>query len=302
MTHRKQTGSQAVEFALVLPFMILIIFAVLDFAFLAYNKAVITNASREGGAACHRAHGRHLESRECGAGRLQLRARAPSSTWAPVPAPRPAAAPPTRQTVTPTSTPTFAAPITVTVQYASTGFSMGSWFNLGNGDPARRLADHVDGHDPDAARMRSAAMRHASPTRFDDGPGRGDHSCAHQLRRAGPGHRPDHDRSQRTAERRRRGCPRRRELPSAPSRLPGSTRQLQRDVSATINWARASAKAQDTLQSQQRGEHRDFQHRRRPPDRGGLLDLPDAAPRAALSLSARRLRRRQLTSPPSASP
>jgi Flp pilus assembly protein TadG len=44
----KQKGAQAVEFALVLPFFILILLAVLDFGMLAYNKAIITNASREG--------------------------------------------------------------------------------------------------------------------------------------------------------------------------------------------------------------------------------------------------------------
>jgi Flp pilus assembly protein TadG len=36
-----------VEFALVLPLLILFLFVVLDFGFLVYNKAVITNASRE---------------------------------------------------------------------------------------------------------------------------------------------------------------------------------------------------------------------------------------------------------------
>ena len=44
----KQKGAQAVEFALVLPFFILILFLVLDFGMLVYNKAIITNASREG--------------------------------------------------------------------------------------------------------------------------------------------------------------------------------------------------------------------------------------------------------------
>jgi Flp pilus assembly protein TadG len=44
---RKQDGAQAVEFALILPFLVLVVLAVLDFAFLAYNKAVLTNASRE---------------------------------------------------------------------------------------------------------------------------------------------------------------------------------------------------------------------------------------------------------------
>lgn len=40
-------GAQIIEFALTLPFLLVIIFLVLDFGFLVYNKAVMTNASRE---------------------------------------------------------------------------------------------------------------------------------------------------------------------------------------------------------------------------------------------------------------
>lgn len=47
MRRQKESGAQAVEFALMLPFLILIIFLVVDFGFLIYNKAVITNAARE---------------------------------------------------------------------------------------------------------------------------------------------------------------------------------------------------------------------------------------------------------------
>jgi Flp pilus assembly protein TadG len=42
-----QRGAQVVEFALVLPFLLMIIFLIIDLGFLVYNKAVITNASRE---------------------------------------------------------------------------------------------------------------------------------------------------------------------------------------------------------------------------------------------------------------
>lgn len=42
-----QRGSQVVEFALVLPFFLALLLLVIDFGFLVYNKAVITNASRE---------------------------------------------------------------------------------------------------------------------------------------------------------------------------------------------------------------------------------------------------------------
>ena len=44
---RSQRGAQAVEFALMLPFLALILLLVIDFGLLAFNKAVITNASRE---------------------------------------------------------------------------------------------------------------------------------------------------------------------------------------------------------------------------------------------------------------
>jgi Flp pilus assembly protein TadG len=47
MQTKNQKGAQAVEFALALPFFVLILFAVLDFGLLVYNKAIITNASRE---------------------------------------------------------------------------------------------------------------------------------------------------------------------------------------------------------------------------------------------------------------
>jgi hypothetical protein len=47
MKRQYQRGSQILEFALVLPFLLVIIFLVLDIGFLVYNKAVITNASRE---------------------------------------------------------------------------------------------------------------------------------------------------------------------------------------------------------------------------------------------------------------
>lgn len=44
---RKQSGASAVEFAMVLPFLLIIIFLTIDFGFMVYNKSVMTNASRE---------------------------------------------------------------------------------------------------------------------------------------------------------------------------------------------------------------------------------------------------------------
>ena len=43
-----QRGASAVEFAIVLPLLLLFIFGIIEFGILFYNKAVITNASREG--------------------------------------------------------------------------------------------------------------------------------------------------------------------------------------------------------------------------------------------------------------
>jgi len=41
-------GLSVVEFAIILPLLFLLIFGILDFSVLLYNKAIITNASREG--------------------------------------------------------------------------------------------------------------------------------------------------------------------------------------------------------------------------------------------------------------
>ena len=45
---RKQRGVAAVEFALVLPILLMIIFGIIELGIALYDKAVITNASREG--------------------------------------------------------------------------------------------------------------------------------------------------------------------------------------------------------------------------------------------------------------
>jgi len=44
----KQNGTAAVEFALVLPVFLMVIFSTLEFGMALYNKNVLTNASREG--------------------------------------------------------------------------------------------------------------------------------------------------------------------------------------------------------------------------------------------------------------
>jgi Flp pilus assembly protein TadG len=48
---RNHRGASAVEFALVLPILMVLLFGIIEFGLLMYNKAVITNASREGARA-----------------------------------------------------------------------------------------------------------------------------------------------------------------------------------------------------------------------------------------------------------
>jgi Flp pilus assembly protein TadG len=45
---RDQAGAAAIEFALVLPLLIILAFGIIEFSILFYDKAMITNASREG--------------------------------------------------------------------------------------------------------------------------------------------------------------------------------------------------------------------------------------------------------------
>ncbi len=46
--HASQKGASLVEFALVLPLLLLILFGIIEFAIMLYDKEMITNASREG--------------------------------------------------------------------------------------------------------------------------------------------------------------------------------------------------------------------------------------------------------------
>ena len=48
MKWKGQRGAAAVEFAIILPILILLIFGAIEFGLLLYNQQVITNASREG--------------------------------------------------------------------------------------------------------------------------------------------------------------------------------------------------------------------------------------------------------------
>jgi Flp pilus assembly protein TadG len=48
MLRYNEKGTAIVEFAIVLPLLLLLIFGMIEFSLLMYNKAMITNASREG--------------------------------------------------------------------------------------------------------------------------------------------------------------------------------------------------------------------------------------------------------------
>ena len=47
-TGNREKGASAVEFALVLPVLMLVLFGIIEFGLTLYDKAIITNASREG--------------------------------------------------------------------------------------------------------------------------------------------------------------------------------------------------------------------------------------------------------------
>jgi Flp pilus assembly protein TadG len=56
MNINEETGASAVEFAIVLPLLVLLLFGTIEFGLLLYNQQVITNASREGARAGIVAH------------------------------------------------------------------------------------------------------------------------------------------------------------------------------------------------------------------------------------------------------
>ncbi len=143
----KQKGAQAIEFALVLPFFILILFAVLDFGILVYNKAIITNASREGArsgvvltaaawpdavaavknTACKYAQSALIavnggtRTSDCSNINSDPTIAVFSGVNAICPTP------------TGSTTPAFGDPVAVTISYSFKGFSLGSWWSLGTG-------------------------------------------------------------------------------------------------------------------------------------------------------------------------
>lgn len=51
MSRQSQRGAAAVEFAVVLPLLLLLLFGIIEFTILLFDKALLTNASREGARA-----------------------------------------------------------------------------------------------------------------------------------------------------------------------------------------------------------------------------------------------------------
>jgi len=61
---RGQRGGAAIEFAIVLPVLVVLLFGIIEFSTFLYDKAVITNASREGARAGIRFNGPTAEEVE----------------------------------------------------------------------------------------------------------------------------------------------------------------------------------------------------------------------------------------------
>ena len=140
----KQKGAQAVEFALVLPFFILILFAVLDFGILVYNKAIITNASREGARSGALLSGTWdstaVQQVACNYARntlISVNSGTSTSTCTGTKDPvvnvywGSTATCPSPATLGPS--PTFGVPVALKISYPFSGFSLGSWWSLGTG-------------------------------------------------------------------------------------------------------------------------------------------------------------------------
>ncbi len=129
----RQQGAQAVEFALVLPFLILILFAILDFGILAYDKAIVTNASREAArnaialtaATWNTTAIKQVACDYAKTTLITVSSQSRTTTCS-------GAADPVIS-VSPAAMPAFGSPVTVTVSFAVKGFSMGTWFSLGTG-------------------------------------------------------------------------------------------------------------------------------------------------------------------------
>lgn len=132
-----QKGAAAVEFALVLPLLLMVVFGIIEFSLMLYDKAVITNASRE-------------------AARAGIVFRTPKLTTAQIQSVAinysqanliSLSGPSTSQTnptvsVSQASPPDFGTPLNVTVTYTYTGLGLGSLLSVLTG-PRQLVATTV---------------------------------------------------------------------------------------------------------------------------------------------------------------
>ncbi len=125
MKHKAQGGAAAVEFALVLPILLLLVFAILELGLLLYNKAVITNASRE--AARFGVVMRSPPENKPDSDAIEKKALDYCSNFLVSLSPSTSSAPNLEVTVPiPGAGGSFGEPLTVTVSYTFTGLGLGT--------------------------------------------------------------------------------------------------------------------------------------------------------------------------------
>ena len=107
---RNQRGASAIEFAIIFPLLVLLLFGIIEFSVILYDKAMITNASREGARAGIVAQSPRVDDvtikgvvdRYCGLRLISFKSGAP---------------PETTVSPTPTTNLTFGDELSVTVKY-----------------------------------------------------------------------------------------------------------------------------------------------------------------------------------------
>lgn len=115
-----QRGAAVIEFALILPILLVLLLGVMDVSLALYNKAVITNASREGARA-----GIVARSNETNA-QKEVRVRQVVINYTQSNMISFASAPPVPEVIVSQSTPaTFPNPLQVTVRYTYQGIGLG---------------------------------------------------------------------------------------------------------------------------------------------------------------------------------
>lgn len=130
----RQDGAAAVEFALILPLFLFIVFSIIEFSIVLYNKAVITNASREAARAGVITNPKRTETqiKQVAENRLnnQLISFAPGNYVVTVSG----------------ENQSFGNPLTVTINYTYSGLGLGSLLSAING-PLNVTATTVMAHE-----------------------------------------------------------------------------------------------------------------------------------------------------------